>query len=56
MDLAQELVDLLRKAKDSDEYFNPNTTDGVIDAIRLGYGDEAVPDDICKWSTDMWSR
>lgn len=56
MDLKEELIILLNKAMDSKEYFNPTLIESVMDGIIQVYGEDAISDDLDKWSTNMWSR
>jgi hypothetical protein len=56
MDLKGELIQLLEKAMNSKEYFNPKMIDGVIEGIIDVYGDEAISPEIDKWASNMWSR
>lgn len=54
MDLSAELNALLIKAKETDEYFNPNLIDSVIEGLeRIG---AAPSDEVYEWSRAMWSR
>jgi hypothetical protein len=58
MDLSTELIALLRRAMETDEYFNPWMLQTIIDAI-YDYDNDAyrkIPDDIEKWVSNMISR
>ncbi len=51
-----ELLNVLKLAIDSKEYFNPNMIDAVINGIIDVYGDDSVSDEIRSWASNMWSR
>lgn len=54
MDLKQEIQDLLKKAKDSGEYFNPYFLAALIETLEGG--EFEVDDDLHLWVRNMWSR
>lgn len=59
MDLHKELIQLLEKAKCTDEYFNPFLLDGVVEAIRDTYSgdfDKLFSDELHDWIVGMYSR
>lgn len=59
MDLHKELIQLLEKAKETDEYFNPFLLDGVVEAIRDTYPgdfDKLISNELCDWIVGMYSR
>lgn len=59
MNLTEEIITLLRKAKDTNEYFNPWILEGICNALVDGDPDiaeDGIPDDIDNWVNGMWSR
>lgn len=59
MDLTKEIIELLRKAMETKEYFSPFILAGIRDALEMGdpdIHDNGFPDDIDKWIDKMWSR
>lgn len=42
MNLQDEVLAVIRKAKDSDEYFNPYLIQGILDTISDIYGEDYV--------------
>lgn len=60
MDLHKELIQLLEKAKETDEYFNPFLLDGVVEAIRNTYPgedvDKLISNELHDWIVGMYSR
>ena len=58
MDLHKELIQLLERAKATDEYFNPHLLSDILTAIENTHfsDDNIIPDELNKWAQDMWSR
>ncbi len=58
MGLAKELISVLEKARQTDEYFNPFIIQGVIECITLAHpqASELISDDLQEWATYMYSR
>lgn len=58
MNLSEELLAVLQRAKESDEYFNPWIISGVLNAIRDGCptADTLITDEMDKWAVDMWGQ
>ena len=58
MNLYKKVVELLEKAMDTGEYFNPHFTDGVIELVEDYSASEEslISEKLSKWSTNMWSR
>lgn len=55
MDLQKELLELLTRAKESGEYFNPHLLMGILDSISVTSGEEGL-DEFYNWATKMFSR
>jgi hypothetical protein len=57
MNLAEELIKVLQKAKDENIYFNPYIVNGVLEAINDGCpeANNIISEDTTKWAYDMWS-
>lgn len=59
MNLTEEVIALFRKAKETDEYFNPWILQGICDALAEGdpkISENGMPDDVIDWIYEMWSR
>lgn len=58
MNLSQELINVLEKAKETNEYFNPYIIQGVLNGIEEGCpkANELISRELEKWAQDMWSR
>lgn len=59
MNLTEEVITLLRKAKETDEYFNPWILQGICDALGDGdpkIAENGMPDDVVDWIRGMWER
>ena len=54
MDLTQEIIVLLNRAKESGDYYNPHFLSEIEDALA-GMGIE-LNEDLEKWIQNMWSR
>lgn len=52
----KEALDLLERMKASGEYFHLSFIDGVIEGLLEAQGHDFVPDSLCDWSNNMWSR
>lgn len=57
MNLSEELIVVLERAKQTDEYFNPHIINGVINAIYDGDpdADKLVSDELADWAVSMYS-
>lgn len=57
MDLADELISVLEKAKETNDYFNPWIIQGVLNGISDGDidADKKISKELWKWSMDMFS-
>lgn len=58
MNFSKELIQVLEKAKDSKEYFNPFLLFGIINSI-MDYDPEGyslVSKDLLDWAEQMFSR
>ena len=55
MDIYKELLALLYKAKEVDEYFNPHALHGIIEVIEDAGHADLIPDEIYEWVRNMWS-
>jgi len=58
MNLSQELINVLEKAKEANKYFNPFIIQGVLNGIREGCpkADELISYELDRWAQNMWSR
>jgi len=58
MNLSKELINVLEKAKESGEYFNPYIIQGVLNGIEEGCpeADKLISKELHEWAQDMWSR
>ena len=58
MNLSQELINVLEKAKESGEQLNPYIIQGVLNGIQEGCPevDELISYELEKWAINMWSR
>lgn len=59
MDLYSELIKVLKKAKASDEYFNPHFLTAVLEAMEAYHPaqvDEKTSEELWDWINDESSR
>jgi len=58
MNLAEESIILLEKAKESEEYHNPWLIQKIIDGVCLACpnADMLISDELCVWAVEMFSR
>ena len=58
MDLAKELILVLEKARQTNEYFNPFVIQGVLAGIQEGclQADALITDELSRWASNMYSR
>jgi hypothetical protein len=58
MNLSQELINVLEKAKETNKYFNPFIIQGVLNGIQEGCpeADELISHELHEWALNMWGR
>ena len=58
MNLSQELINVLEKAKETNKYFNPYIIQGVLNGIEEGCPEagKLISKELHEWAQDMWSR
>ena len=58
MYVAKELIEVLEKAMETNEYFNPHIINGVIESIQDGDPDSKniISNELLNWAYKMWSR
>lgn len=54
MNLADELIEVIRRAKASNEYHNPHLLVAVAQAIEECNGQDSVPDWVWDYAKDMY--
>ncbi len=55
MNLEMEIIELLKKAKDTGEYFNPRVIADILDIVAVT-DENLIPDDVQEWASNMWGR